>query len=726
MVLVALSKTQREQQLFSQSWYRVGGLRPRLRKHLEVHRQMFRGVEWFVLQDHSTGRFHRISPEAYFIIGLMDGRRTMNEIWDAAGEQLKEGLPTQDEIISLLSQLHQFDAIQSDLPPDMDDMSFRSRQGERTRLLAWLASPLSLKFPLIDPDPFLTRTIPLLRPLLGWGGLMVWMAVIAYGLVLAGIHWNELTANVADRVLSTENILLLALVYPVVKVVHEFSHAYAVKRWGGEVHEMGIMLLVFMPVPYLDATSSYSFRSKYKRMLVGGAGIMAELLLASIAVIVWVNLPPGTVRALAYNLMFIGGVSTVLINGNPLIRYDAYYILSDLLEIPNLGIRSSQYLAYFAKRWFLGITELTTPARTAGEAAWLAFYGIASFVYRIFVMVGISLFVAGKFFVIGMIMAIWSMACFLVTPLYRGVRNLVADPVMRRYRTRGVVAAVVALALMLLLVTVVRVPTFTVVEGVVQAPEEAQLNATSDGFVHLVAATPGSLVRRGELLLVSVAPKLDKEVQVSEGSLREVEARYMLSRATDRTATQLLQEEMMKIRAELRRARERRSALELRSPVDGVFLVPRAEDLPGRYLKKGAPLGYVVDFSKAVVRVVADQDHVDLIRNRTRSVEARLAGNIASIIPARVVREVPEASSDLPSLALSPGGGGKIALDPEENRNRQPKSFRKNFLFDIALTGVTPTRIGERAFIRFVHPPETLAEKWSRNLKRLLLRRFSF
>jgi len=721
---VAVGIGRNEQNLFSQSWYRVGGLRPRLRSHVQIHRQIFRGVEWFVLQDHSTGRFHRISPEAYFIVGLMDGKRTMNDIWDAAGEHLRDRLPTQDEVINILSQLHQFDAIQSDLPPDMEEMNRRSRRVRQVRILNWLASPLSIKFPLVDPDAFLTDTMPLIRPLFSYAGFAAWLATVVYGLVLAGIHWGELTANVADQVLSLENLLILSLVYPAVKVLHEFGHAYAVKRWGGEVHEMGVMLLVFMPVPYVDATASYAFRNKRQRMLVGGAGIMVELLLAAVAMIVWIDVQPGAVRAIAYNLMIIGGVSTVLMNGNPLIKYDAYYVLSDFIEIPNLAARSSQYLAYFAKCRLLGIPELTSTARSTGEAVWLATYGIASFAYRLFVTVAIALFIAGKFFIVGMILAIWSLLSFIVNPVVVMLRHVAADPLLQRYRQRLIFALTAASVTIVVIVTLVRVPTITIVEGVIRAPDEAQLNATADGFVLRVSAAPGAKVRKGDVLLVSEAPRLDKDVQVSEASLREVSARYMLSRVMDRAATGVLREEMMKIQAELQRTRERQAGLVLSSPADGIFILPNAEDLPGRYVKKGMALGYVVDFSRAVVRIVVDQDNVDLVRSRTVKVEARLAGNLSEIIPAHVVREVPEASSELPSLALSTGGGGGVALDPESNGKKAPKAYRKNFIFDIALDNHTPTRIGERVFIRFIHSSETLVEKWYRVIRRLLLKRF--
>jgi putative peptide zinc metalloprotease protein len=722
VVLVAIASGQNEQHLYSPYWYRVAGLKPRLRSHIKVLRQVFRDREWYVLQDLSSGRFHRISPEAYFIIGLMDGKRSMADIWDAAALHLGDSLPTQEEIINLLSQVHRFDGLQSDLLPDMTELSERNLRERRNKFLSYLLSPTSLKFPLIDPDKFLERTQMLVRPLFGWFGALLWLAVVVYGLLQTGLHWSELTTNVTDRVLSLENVLILSLVYPVLKAFHEFGHAYTVKRWGGEVHEMGIMLLVFVPIPYVDATSSYSFTDKKKRMLVSAAGILVELFLAALAVMVWVNAGPGTVRVIAYNIMIIGGISTVLMNGNPLIRYDAYYILSDFVEIPNLATRSNEYIGYFVKRRLLGIKEVKSTAETTGEACWLVFYGIASFMYRIFIMTAIVLFIAGKFFIIGILLALWTMASFVVFPLVKLVQTKLADPLMQQYRVRSLLAVGVTAGLFVFLVTAVKIPSFTIVEGVVWVPVESQVIAGADGFVSRFLAEPNSIVHRGDPLILCEAQKLDKEVNVLKGNLGEVEARYQLSRVTDRSAAEILKEEMAKSRAELSRARERVSGLLIRSPADGVFLLPLAEDLPGRYVKKGSPLGYVVDFSHSVLRIVAGQDDVEAIRNRTRSVSARLASNLATAIPARVVREVPAASNELPSMALSVSGGGSIALDP--NDNKKPQSFKKNFLFDVELPGTVLSRVGERAFVRFDHVPETLAVKWYKNIRRVLIKRF--
>jgi putative peptide zinc metalloprotease protein len=710
------------EELFSQSWYRVVNLRPRLRSHAQIHRHVYRGHDWYILQDHSTGRFNRFTPEAYFFIGLMDGRRTMGEIWEAAGRQLGDAMPTQDEVIGLLSQLHQSDVLQGDIPPDMVEIRERQQRVRRGRFWGMLKSPMAMRFPLLDPDRFLRATLPLVRPLFGWAGLVLWMLAVGWALVQAGTHWGDLSSNLADRVLSLENLALLWLVYPVVKVIHEFAHAYTVKLWGGEVHEMGIMLLVLMPIPYVDATSASAFRLKRRRMLVGAAGMLAEVFLAALAMVVWVNVEPGAVRALSYNVMLVAGVSTLLFNGNPLLRFDAYYVLSDYLEIPNLGSRSNRYLGYLLQRYLLGIKDTNFPPASAGEKRWYFSYALSSFIYRIFISVRIVVFIAGKFFFVGVLLALWVVSNMLITPTVRGWKAFFQDNRMRKKRGRIFWTVAAGVGLVVLLVGVVPVPLFTMAEGVVWVPEQARVHAGADGFVAVVIAEPQQMVHAGDQLIECVNPELAVRVQVLEAQLVEYQARYRLGVAEDRTEADILQEEIRQVEKELARERERLAALVVRSPGNGRFLLPEAQNLPGRFVRRGAPLGYVVGPDQFRVRVLVPQADIDRVRSGTRRIEARLAHDIDRILPARVVRAVPAASTELPSLALSLEGGGRIALDPRQSQT--PQAFEKLFQFEMVLSGLEFDMIGERVLIRFVHSPEPLVGRWYRVVRRLLLSSF--
>jgi putative peptide zinc metalloprotease protein len=343
--------------LFSSYWYRVADLRPRLRGHAGLHRQEVRGEPWYVLQDTSTGRNLRLSPAGWWICGLMDGTRSVQEIWDATTRRLGDDAPTQDETIQLLARLHASDILQCDVPPDSLELFNRFEREERSRRWKRFANPLSLRFPLLDPERLLARGLPAVRPLFGRAGFVAWLAVVTTALVLATSHWRELTFELADRVLAPENLLLLAFVYPLVKTLHECGHAFATKVWGGEVHEAGIVLLVLMPIPYVDASASTAFRSRRRRIVVAAAGMMVELFLAGLALFVWLLVEPGLVRDAAWNVMLIGSVSTLLFNGNPLLRFDGYYVLADALDIPNLGQRSNRWLAWWVEHHLFDLRE---------------------------------------------------------------------------------------------------------------------------------------------------------------------------------------------------------------------------------------------------------------------------------------------------------------------------------------------------------------------------------
>ena len=390
--------------LFSASWYRVAALRPRLRSHARIHRHTYRGHTWFVLQDFSTGRFHRFSPAAYRVIGLMNGQRAVDEIWRLACEELGDDAPSQDGMVRLLAQLHQADVLQSDITSDTAELFSRQERVRQGLLMRRFMSPFAVQIPLIDPERFLNRTIQYVRPLVSWAGLLVWLAVVLPAAGLAALHFDELTEGMLDRILTPQNLALIWLLFPVIKLLHEFGHAYMTKAFGGEIHDMGIMFLVLTPVPYVEASSASAFRRRYERVAVGSGGMLVEIFLAALATYVWVAVQPGIVRTVAFNTMLIGGLTTLLFNGNPLLRFDGYYILADYLEIPNLRQRAMQYLGYLLERYLLRNAEAEPPEASSGERAWLFSFGLASFFYRIVIVAAIAFLVLNWSLVAGIVL----------------------------------------------------------------------------------------------------------------------------------------------------------------------------------------------------------------------------------------------------------------------------------------------------------------------------------
>jgi putative peptide zinc metalloprotease protein len=709
--------------LFSPSWYRVAALKPRIRAHAVIHRHAYRDKVWFVLQDHASGRSHRFSPAAHHFIGLMDGDRTVQQIWEATSAHLGDAAPTQEEVIRLLGQLHSADALLCDVPPDSMEVFRRHQRHERMQWRQRLWTPLALRFPLIDPDRFLERTLPFVRPLFGWFGLLLWLAVVGTGVVLAASHWTDLTENVMDRVLAPQNLLLLWLVYPVVKALHELGHAYATKRWGGEVHEIGIMLLVLTPVPYVDASAAWGFRDKRKRMVVGAAGIAVELFLGALALFTWLSVEPGAVRAVAYNVMLISGISTLLFNGNPLLRFDGYYVLADAIEIPNLGTRSNKYLGYLFQRYLCSVKDADNPAESAGERAWMIFYGIAAFIYRIFILFVIILFIAGKFFLIGVLLAIWAIATQVIVPIGKNISFLTTSPVLRRQRGRVLGISVLVVLLVLGLVFVAPAPSWTRAQGVIWVPEEAQVRAGTEGFVERLLVPVDSSVVRGQPLIEAQDPFLLTRVAVLKAQLRELSAQYDALVLDDRVQAAMVREEMSSVAANLERSREREAELIIRSPTNGRFVAPNAADLPGRFVTKGQLVAYVVEPKELTARVAVGQDDIAQVRQHTRSVEVMLAGWGASPVSAQIRREVPGASRQLPTAALGSAGGGPFAVDPRDNQG--VTALGRIFQLELALPAeVRSSYLGARVFVRFDHGLEPVGFQIYRAVRQLLLRQF--
>jgi len=710
--------------LYSPTWYRVANLKPRLRSHVEIHRHDYRGELWYVMQDHSASRYQRFTPAAYRLIGLMDGRRTVEEIWQASRSRLVEEAPTQQEVIRLLSQLHAVDALQGDVQPDPGELAMRFEKKRMGWLKQTMRSPLFMRFPILDPERFLSRFRRLAGLFFSWPGVILWLAVVAPAVFQAGVHWTELTENIADRILAPLNLFVLWLTFPFLKAFHEFGHAFAVKTKGGEVHEMGIMLLVFTPIPYVDASAASAFRRKRERILVGAAGMLVEFFFAALAFYVWLNVQPGALRAVAFNVMVIAGVSSLLFNGNPLLRFDAYYILVDILEIPNLGSRGTRYVLYLLQRYLLGIGDAEPPLSTHGERAWFVVYTILAFCYRMTIYLGIVLFVAGKFFFIGVMFALWAAVNMLILPVVKGIRFLIISPRLNRKRLRAVLVCGLMFTGVAAFIVMVPVSLGTITEGVIWIPDKSFVRAATDGFVERIIAMPGTRVKEKDPLIICSEPLLPAQIRILESRLRELKSLYVSQKFSDRVAADITRDEIEHVSAQLADARSREAELTTRSRADGVFVVPMPQDMPGRFVRRGELLGYVLNPSTITARVVVDQSDVDFVRLRTRTVTVRFPQNIAEKVPAMIRRVVPAATEQLPSPTLSMEGGGEIAIDPRDAQGT--KAFQKIFLLDVELLDLVGNyTVGGRVYVRFDHGKEPLFHRWYRSVRKLFLKRFN-
>ena len=710
------------EQLYSPNWSRVANVKPALRSHTKVHRHLYRGVVWYVIEDLAAGRVHRFTPSAYRFIAMMDGCRTVDDLWETLDEDLGDDAPTQDDIVQLLANLYTADLMNAETPTDTKELFKRLQKRRRQSINQRFLNPTSMRFGLVDPDRILSQLLPFVRPIFSIGGLIVWFCLVSLALILAGMYWGELTENIADRVLTAENLFVIWLVYPFLKLLHELAHGLVVKRWYGEVHEMGIMLLVFAPVPYVDASSAAAFKDKRKRMLVGAIGIMVELLVAALALFVWLAVEPGIVRSLAFNLMLIGGVSTVLFNGNPLLRFDAYYVLADWLELPNLSARANKYVGYLVKRYGFGIANCESSTQDSKERLWLVSYAVLSYVYRMIVMLGIAFFVSEKFFVVGILLAIWVVAMQVVLPVLKQAKFLLSDPELSMQRPRALTLVGATIAIILGLFIWFPMPLTTMAQGVVWAPDRSEVRAGADGVVVEVVANSDRIVEADAPLLRLDEPLLKYRVRIAAAKLREAEAHYNELRIDDPVQSAILMEEIKTLREDLALARTRLEALTVYSQTRGNFLVEQPGELLSRYVRNGDLLGYIVDESNSLVRVVVSQQDIALIRKRTDEIWVRLADQLDKPIKASVTRLVPAATNRLPSRVLGTQGGGSVPVDPADEEGL--KTLEGVFHLELEIPSSVP-RLGGRVYVRFDHGTEPLAQQAYRHIRQLFLSRFN-
>ncbi len=712
--------------LFSSYWYKVERVAPRLRPGVQVARRVEQGEVWHILSIPESNRHFRLDPAAWAIIGALDGRATLDAIWRAVLDRFGDATPGQDETIRLLGQLHQADALNAGTAPTLAEFGQRARRQDRQQWLQKLKSPLFIKVPLFDPKPLITATYPLVRPLFTRAGLLVWVAAVVWLAVQAVTHWSALTDAALDGALAAENLVLAALVFPFAKALHELGHCWAVRHWGGEVRDFGIMFLVFLPAPYVDASASIAFPSRGARIIVGAAGMMVEVLLAAIAMYVWLGAEPGLIKGLAFNMLLIAGVSSILFNGNPLLRFDAYYMLCDAIGVQNLAGRSQQWWGWLVHRFGFGIAEWENPARSRAEAWWFAVYHPLSYAYRVVLTLSIALFVAQEYRAIGLMLALWSVGSALVLPGVQAVWHVVTSPRITTHRRRALLVSGLLVGLPLALLAFLPLPYGTVAPGVIAAPDAARLAAPVEAVVAEVLTPPGAAVQDGTGLLRLTAPLTQSQLAVTEARLDTALARLTaFEGASQRDDAAVARAEIAYLTEARDKARNELAQLDLLSAADGRFLARDGVLTPGRLLTEGMELGFLVpDTARVTLRVAVPATRIDLVETAPPDVRVLIPGQGLTPHRAQLVTLAPQATRELEFAALAQGAGGPLVMDPtDETGRRTALPFHlATVATDLPFAGQA---VGGRVWVRFDHPPTPLLPRLWRSVRQTFLQRLA-
>lgn len=719
-----------EASLLSPHWFRVAGLRPRLRPQVSVHRQPSRGQQWYVLHNVATGRFHRVHARAYDVVGRLDGELSVDAIWRALLDQQGDEAPTQDEVLGILGQLADGDLLQADQQPDLNRLALRGSQREQAEQRARV-HPLAFRVKLFDPSAWLPRLDPLARLLFHGATGGIWLALVVSALVVAVWQLPDLSAHARQTLTQPHAMLWMWLLYPLLKAVHEAGHALALRRYGCTTREVGLSFLLLLPLPHVDATDSLRLANRWQRAVIVAAGMAVELAVAAAAVWVWVLVSPGLVRDLALVLMVLGGVSTVLFNGNPLMRYDGYHLLCDVLDLPNLGTRS-------ARHWRLQLQHLVARAlrrpglvrpRVADDqleqlALWL--YAPMSWWWRVLVGWFVVQWVGHWSPWLAWAAGAWMVWSLLLTPVWRWVGELAEAPQLgeAREQVRWMLGgtAVAALAVVLLWPWT---PTLST-QGVAWLPDAAVLRAPHASRLEGVMASDGARVQPGAPLLRLVSEDLQAERAVVAARMSATEAERSAVWGTDPVRVEQAEQALRRDQVTLDDLDKRLAALTVRAATAGTFVLPAAQDGLHRDVPQGAVLAHVLPDGGSRVLAVIPEDDAGLWREALAA-GARVSLSVlfaddGQVHRALLIRQVPAALDRLPTQSLGASAGGHVPTDPLDADGLRP--LRPVFALELLVPDRPADRVGGRVQVRLDLPPQTLVSQLAFRLRQLLLRQF--
>jgi putative peptide zinc metalloprotease protein len=706
--------------LFSANWFHVAQLKPRLREAVIIKRQHWRNQLWYLLIDEISGRQHRVNTSAYQFIGRCNGKLSVQQVWDSLLLEHEDHAPTQDEVVDLLINLNQFELIQNEQSTDIEGLFDRRNQRQKQKIKSYL-NPLMIRLPLGDPNAWLKKLDRFAQIIFRPITFLLWLSLIMTATLIAGSEWHGILMHADQHMLSTRYLTLSFICFPVIKALHELSHGLAVRKWGGEVHEFGISFLVFIPAPYVDATAANSFQRKTQRMAVSAAGIILETTLAALALLVWINTQPSLLREIAFVTMVIGSVSTFLFNGNPLLKFDGYYVLSDFLDIPNLASRSQQYWQLKLKRFF-SISKPPAMEIAEGEKKWLILYTPLSFLYRILIAIVISVWLGAKWFLLGLLAATYMGFSQLIRPIYKWANELIASGKPGKELTRIRRNLSIVGACLLLFFFIIPLPFSTVAPAVTWLPEQAQIRPEESGFIHELPIKNGELVSVGDLLAVIENPKLIKKraqlLGVLDG-LRADQFQYMINNPEN---AQNIHQKIQNVENELLHINEQIDHLKIFAQVDGKLVMPKQEDVLGAYVKRGQNMGYVFENTEIRIKAAIAEKDAYFVRNMTNNIHVWLVEHPEKKYPTKMLIETPAATRVLPSPALGDSAGGPFLTDLSDKDGT--RLLEPIFIFDLKLMDSTIERIGGRAFVRFEHNPTPLATQLYQRANQLFLSKF--
>jgi len=708
------------QSLFSPNWHRVAQLQVKLRDGVQVQRQFWRGELWYLLNDEISGTMHRINVQAYQFIGRCDGHLTVQQIWDALLLQQEDLAPTQDEIIELISHLNQLSLIDTLQDTDVSSL-FERRKAKKSQQQSHYMNPFSIRMPLGDPSKWLNKLDHIAAYLFKPAMFYLWLALIIIACLIASSEWPSIIAHARTHMLTPSYLTLTLICFPLIKALHELCHGLAVRRWQGAVHEYGISLLVFVPAPYVDASAANAFPLRRQRIIVSAAGIMVETFIAALALIIWLNVQPSLIKDIAFVCMVIGTVSTLVFNGNPLLRFDGYYVLSDYLDIPNLASRSQAYWHALLKN--IVAFKRSEPFNFAkGEKKWLWLYSPLSFAYKCAISIMITVWLGSHWFFIGVIAGIYMLITVIIKPSIKWLNQLLDISAPGQDLTRIKRNLMILGSTIVLCIFTLPLPFSTIAPAVVWLPEKAQVRPQENGFVKALPVRSGQTVKQGEVLAIIENPALNKQRDKLTSMLDGLQADQFQLLISNPVKAENINQQIQNVQQQLARINTQIDHLTIKAEVEGKLIIPKQQDQIGAYIHRGDLVAYIFQESNVKLRAVVPEKHAYMVKNQTNDIDIWLANKQQVNGKVSMKMEIPSATRELPTAALGDQAGGHYVTDPTDAKGTT--LLDPVFLFDLDISDTALRYVGGTAYVKFKHDAMPLASQLYYRTNQLLLKNF--
>ncbi len=733
------------------------------RADLSAKKEQYLGRTYWIVKDPIGLKYFRFQNEEYYILRQLDGTRSLDDIKDNFEAEFPPQKITLDELQNFIGQLHQSNLIVAGVPNQGHELLKRRTKRRRQEVIAALSNILCIRFKGFDPNKILDWMMPYFRwiyhPVTMFFALLLMMSA----LMLVMMEFDTFRAKLPSfhQFFGVKNIFFLSLTLGITKIIHEFGHGLTCKYFGGECHEMGVMILVLTPCLYCNVSDSWMLPNKWHRAAIGVAGVFVECVLASICTFLWWFTKEGLFHYLCLNVMFLSSVSTIIFNINPLLRYDGYYILSDILEIPNLRQKATKVMAKKSSEWFLGMENQDDPFLPQRNQMLFASYTIAAVMYRWVVMASILFFVY-RFFdsyglkVIGQVIGAMSLYGLLVMPLWKIAKFFWVPGRIYRVKKVRFFSSLAGVFGILAFCFFVPFPYSVYAPCVIELRSNDAVTANilvpkTGGRLKEIYLHEGAIVRRGDPIALLENPVLEQELAQLTSELDEAKARYSMFSAlvNQKEAAARQQELLERINAlqSMVLARQRDcKLLELRAPIDGIVVSPYwrtkkkaddptvFDDLPQWYglpleernlgvsLMPGTHVASIGSPKLLEAVMIVPQSKIDFIQ-AGQTVKVKLESLPADIFEGKIERsiDIEHQRMEAVPIQLSTKGGGAVPTTTEDEGVEKPQTPSFRVRVDMDNSQLT-MRVGMTGEGKVRAKSQTIYER----LKRLVMDVFHF